>query len=115
MMGFLITCDNKGCFETMEPLIDKNTDKVYCTSCGKEIKGVTYFAKVQMKSLGQTMNNQKASKAFSVRCNYCGAVGQPTVDNGKIHCGFCKAHLDYLSPPFAHTILQMLKKSGQDV
>lgn len=114
-MGFLITCDNKGCFETMEPLLDKNTDRVFCTVCGKEITSVTYFAKVQMKSMGQTMNNQKTSQAFSVRCNFCGAAGQPTIGaDGKIHCSTCKSHMDHLSPPFAHVIRQMIGKGGNN-
>lgn len=115
-MGFLITCDNKGCFETMEPLLNKNTDQVFCTACGKEIKSVTYFAKVQMRSLGQTMNNQKTSQAFSVRCTHCGTVAQPTVAaDGRIHCSACKSHLSDLAAPFAHTIRQMVGKSGNDV
>jgi len=115
-MGFLITCDNKGCFETMEPLLNKNTDQVFCTACGKEIKSVTYFAKVQMKSLGQTMNNQKESRAFSVRCNACGTVGQPIVaQDGNIHCSACKTHMSDLSPPFAHIIRQMVSGSNKDV
>ena len=114
-MGFLITCDNKGCFESMEPLLDKNTDRVFCTACGKEMKSVTYFAKVQMKSMGQTLNSQKTSQAFSVRCNFCGSVGQPIVAaDGKILCSACKSHMDYLSAPFAHTIRQMVSKGGNN-
>lgn len=109
-MGFLLQCDNKGCFEQMEPNLDVETDEVFCSKCGKEIKNVTVFAKRQMKTLGQTMKNQKSSRAFAVQCKYCKKTDQPKVDAAsKINCGSCGKHLDYLPAPFAYTILQNIK------
>jgi len=109
-MGFLLQCDNKGCFEQMEPMLDVESDEVFCSKCGKEIKNVTVFAKRQMKSLGQTMKNQKSSRAFAVQCKYCKKTEAPTVDkNNDINCGGCGKLMDYLTAPFANTIRLNIK------
>jgi len=113
-MGFLICCDNKGCFETTEALLDPESNKVYCAACGEEIKSVTHFAKVQMKSLGQTMKNQKKSRAFEVNCPFCRKVAQPIVGrDGSISCTGCGSELSgSLSAPMAQAIRVALG-SGQ--
>ena len=49
-MPFMICCDNKGCFETTEALLEPNTNEVHCAACGKAIQSVTHFAKVQLKA-----------------------------------------------------------------
>lgn len=117
-MGVLITCDNKGCFESVEPLLNISTDEVICTSCGKPIKSVTYFMKIQLKSLGQTMKKQKTNQAYSVFCSSCGTNGQPIVQrDGTICCANnnCGAPITNLSPPMAHMIRMMLKSGGGGV
>src|SRR5690606_4047643 len=105
-MGFLICCDNKGCYETTEALLEPKANLVYCAACGKEIKSVTHFAKVQMKTLGQTMKSQKSSQAFSVDCPACGMNAQPLVGrDGSLVCPHCKTDMSSkLSPPMAHAI-----------
>jgi len=104
-MGFLICCDNKGCFKNMEPMLDVNNDEVICTECGKPIKSVTSFAKIQMKSLGQIKKAPPPSQAFSVECRFCGSVAPPIKQDKQIHCASCKRHLDYLTPAFAQSFL----------
>jgi len=105
-MGFLICCDNKGCFQMMEPLLDIKTNDVICTECGKPINSVTSFAKIQMKSLGQTTRIKRATTSWAVECRYCGASLPPTIKpDGKIVCSHCSAHLDYLSEPFVRSFL----------
>lgn len=105
-MPFLICCDNKGCYETTEALLDLESNQVHCAACGKPIQSVTHFAKVQMKTLGQTMKNQKASRAFSVNCSYCGRLAQPIVGrDGSITCSACNTELSStLSAPMAQAI-----------
>ena len=112
-MGFLLCCDNKGCFETTEALLDPKTNEVYCGACGKTITNVTQFAKIQMKSMGQTLKNTKAKKAFSVTCQFCGKTDQPIVNrDGAIICSLCKTDVTAtLSPPMAQAIRMSL--SGQ--
>jgi hypothetical protein len=113
-MPFLICCDNKGCYETTEALLNPETNDVHCAACGKPINSVTHFAKVQMKTLGQTMKNQKVSRAFSVNCSYCGKVAQPIVGkNGSITCSACKAELSStISAPMAQAIRVALGSGG---
>ncbi len=105
-MPFMICCDNKGCYETTEALLDPKTNNVHCAACGNVINSVTHFAKVQLKTLGQTMKNQKTNRAFSVNCPNCGKAGQPIVGkDGSITCTVCKSELSStLSPPMAQAI-----------
>lgn len=113
-MPFLICCDNKGCYETTEALLEPSSNQVHCAACGKVIESVTHFAKIQMKTLGQTMKNQKASRAFSVNCSYCSKLAQPTVGkNGSISCSSCGSELtSTLSAPMAQAIRVALGSGG---
>lgn len=105
-MPFLICCDNKGCFETTEALLEPKSNLVYCGSCGKEIKSVTHFAKVQMKSLGQVMKNKKTNRAYSIDCSKCNVNGQPFVGkDGSIFCRNCQSNItSSISGPMAQAI-----------
>ena len=109
-MGFLIYCDNKGCGEHMEPLLDVNSNKAYCSECGEEVKSITHFAKVQMKSMGQTMKKQSTQRAFAVQCQYCGNSDTPKIgENNNLQCRKCSRDLDNISPAYAHVIRQNVK------
>jgi ribosomal protein L34E len=83
----------------MEPLLDTNSNNVYCATCGNEIKGITPFAKTQMKSLGQTMKNRQVQKVFSVNCGNCRKITQPQIINGKVVCKNCEQPLN-VTPHF---------------
>ena len=109
-MGFLICCDNKGCGQSTEALLNTKTNMAHCTECGKEIQSVTHFAKVTLKSMGQTMKSVKTNKSFSINCPECGVQDQPTVNrNGAIICNHCNNDVSSkLSPPMAHAIRQAL-------
>ena len=108
-MGVLIICDNKGCFKQVEPLLNVENNEVICTECGKPIKGVTYFMKVQLKSLGQTMRKQKAKSAYSVLCTKCGKNETPIVGNdGEIYCSNCNSPIKNITSQMAHVIKTML-------
>jgi len=103
-MGILITCDNKGCFESGEHLLNTATNEVICGSCGKVIKGVTHFMKVSMKSMGQTAHNRPVNKAFTVQCQRCGQTVKPSIArNGAIMCP-CGVEMTHLPPPIAQML-----------
>lgn len=110
-MAFSITCTNKGCFDTMEPLLDTTDNKVYCSTCGKELNGITIFAKSQMKSLGQTMKNRKSQKVFSVSCDHCKKITQPKISGNKIICRECGEELK-LTPHFAAAVRAVMSSNG---
>lgn len=108
-----MTCTNKGCGDTMEPYLDSETDKVYCSKCDKELVNVTYFAKAQMRSSKQF--KQKKAASFAVKCPKCGKEERPKLVKGDIVCGVCQKPLDHLSEPFKLMLKDKLKTVGKDV
>ena len=108
-----MVCTNKGCGETQPPYLDKDSTKVYCSKCNKEIENVTVFAKNQMKMLKQF--KQKEKKSFSVKCNKCNVESRPKIVNDEVVCGSCSKKLDQLSGPFVMMLKTQLKKVDQDV
>jgi predicted RNA-binding Zn-ribbon protein involved in translation (DUF1610 family) len=111
-MGFLLTCDNKGCGETTEAVLDKDTNEVHCLApnCGKVIKSVTSFTKQSMLSMGQIKRMGDLKKAFPVKCQACNKLDQPILDKDKLVCPGCRAELTTLAPAFAHVVKQFLGK-----
>lgn len=97
----------------MEPYIDPKTDKVYCSSCDKEITNITHFAKVQMKAMRQY--KQKKVISFSVKCQNCGKEERPKLIGKDIVCPGCKKSHDHLSEPFKVMLRDKLKTVTQDV
>lgn len=108
-----MTCTNKGCGETQTPYLDKDSDKVYCSKCNKEIPNVTIFAKNQMRMSKQY--RQKEKKSFSVKCDKCNAEGRPKLLNEEVVCGSCGKKLDKLTAPFIAMLKQQLKKVDQEI
>lgn len=108
-MPFSINCNNKGCGKYTEPLLNTETDEAECGDCGKEIKGITSFAKNQMKSLGQIKRDDKKQQAFSVQCKNCKKSSVPIINvEGTILCSLCKCKLD-ISGPYANLIREKFK------
>jgi DNA-directed RNA polymerase subunit M/transcription elongation factor TFIIS len=108
-----MTCTNKGCGDTMEPYLDPQTDKVYCSKCDKEIVNVTYFAKAQMKASKQF--KKKVIASFAVKCPKCGAEERPKLVKDDIVCRACQKPMDHLSEPFKIMLKDKLKTAGKDV
>lgn len=104
-MGFSIFCDNKGCGERMEPVLDINTDEAICTECNKPIKSVTSFTKGQMKALGQVKRARESTTAFVVECRFCRTKSNPVIKEKKLYCSGCGRHFDNLSAPFVQSVL----------
>lgn len=114
-MAFMTYCDNKDCRQEMEPVIDKETNIVYCTKCGKEIKSVTDFMKRQMVSLGQVKKVDKRKMAYSIKCGPCGKEGTPKLDpNNKIICCYCGKEFSDLNKPFAEMLKINLRSHKRD-
>ncbi len=117
-MGFTIQCDNKGCRQYQEPELDlKGSDNpndwdVLCSECGQPIKAATYFAKVQMRHMGQIYRPKQQQQAFVVKCGECQKEGRPRLGTGDsllcFHCG--KEHKS-LAAPFKQMLLTILRNS----
>lgn len=112
-MPFSMCCTNRGCGKQMEPYLDPRDDKVYCSICNNEISNITYFAKVQMKTLKQF--KQKVGESFAVKCDKCGKESRPILFNDDVICSGCKKPLDKLSVPFKNMLKEKLKTVGKDV
>src|SRR5580698_6084573 len=112
-MGFSMPCSNKGCGKIQEPYLDVKDDKVYCSLCDKEIPGITYFVKVQMKSNKQF--RQKQNKPFAVKCQRCGKEDRPKLVGKDIVCVGCNKSLDHLSEPFKIMLREKLRTTDKDV
>ncbi len=127
-MPFRTFCDNKGCRKEMEPVLDRQTNEVYCTECGNAINSLTDFAKRQMVALGQVRRAEKKKQAWSVKCDACQKEGPPKLNKegeknekglligDKLLCSYCDAELKNLNKPFAQIILTNLKaqrRAGQ--
>jgi ribosomal protein L34E len=112
-MPFMMPCGNKGCNKLMEPYLDPKDDKVYCSSCDKEISNITHFAKVQMKSLKQF--KQKTAQSFAVKCQNCGKEERPKLVKQDIVCPGCNKSHEHLSEPFKIMLREKLKTASQDI
>jgi len=112
-MPFSTQCTNKSCRKIQAPYMDKETEKVYCSECHQEILGLTYFAKVQMKSIGQYRERPKIS--FATKCNECGLESRPKNVNNDIVCGICGKPLKHLSDIFKNMLKEQLKTVNKDV
>ena len=106
-MAFMLDCTNKGCGETQAPYLDKDTNKVYCSACNREIMNITIFTKNQMKSLKQFKVREK--KPFAVKCNSCNTEDKPFLIKDKIVCSFCSKELTHLTESFVRMLKIQLK------
>lgn len=112
-MPFSLQCTNKGCCQIMEPYLDTDDNKVYCSLCEKELPNVSHFTKVQMKSMKQF--RQKKSTSFGVKCKNCGKEDRPKLVNNDIVCPSCNKPHTHLSEPFKIMLRDKLKTVGKDV
>lgn len=112
-MAFSTYCTVKGCGKIMEPYLDPQDNKVYCSLCDGEIVNLTQFAKSQMKSSKQY--RQKKVKPFVFKCNKCGKEERPQQIDDEIVCGVCAKPLDNLSPIFKNMLKEKLKNADKDV
>jgi hypothetical protein len=105
-----ISCDNKGCFESTEALLNKDTDEVICMNCGKNISSVTSFMKVTLKTLGQVTKTSKQGASFAIECKDCGKKHTPQIKGGKVYCSYdkCGKEMTYLPPATVHMLKVMI-------
>jgi len=67
-----LTCNNKGCFQSSEALLDTKTNEVICQACGRAITNISEAMKRTLKGAGQVVR-AAAKKAFMVHCHACHA------------------------------------------
>lgn len=112
-MPFSMVCTNKGCGQLMEPFLEPDTNKVFCSKCEKEISNITHFVKHQMKQFKQF--RPKKSISFGVKCVNCKVEERPVIAKNNIICPSCKKPHTHLSEPFKIMLKDNLKKVEQDI
>ena|ERR1700744_2778098 len=109
-MAYSLTCTNKGCGQLMSPYLDPKTNKVFCSSCHKEIENVNVIIKNQMKMSKQFRKKEK--KSFAIQCPLCSVEDRPKLINDKIICSACNKEMKL--PYQIATMLKMnLKNTGE--
>jgi len=113
-MPFRTFCNSadKTCRKEIEPLIDKETHKVYCPECGLEITSVDPFMKRQLISMGQVKTESQEKTPYAVKCPLCGEKKQPKLGkNREILCGACGEDITKsLSGPFVEMLRGAISK-----
>lgn len=107
-MPFVMSCDNKKCGKTNEPLLDKVTNEVFCAECGQTMNNVTPFTKNSMRTLGQVKREVKSASVFPVKCGKCQKLETPKMTQSKLHCPKCNDEHTHLQPAYAHAVKQFL-------
>lgn len=77
---------NQGCKlsdGTTDGSLDLETNEVVCNSCGENLKGISDFAKISMKNMGDTKRKNK-KKAFVFPCKTCNKKVETEVVAGKV-------------------------------
>jgi ribosomal protein S27E len=84
----LLYCNNKGCNQSGEHKLNKETNEVICEHCGKPITNITEMMKRTLKSSGQVINTNN-KKAFMMACSNCQA-NREVVWNESTNMTCCK-------------------------
>ena len=89
----LINCDNKGCMQSTNALLDVVSMKVICGNCGEPIKNISEPMKRTLKSFGQVLRNEE-KKAFMMACKNCNANREIVLSqDNKTVCKVCNSEV----------------------
>jgi hypothetical protein len=88
----LINCTTKGCLQSTEAKLDRDTEEVICDSCGNAISNVTSFTKKALSSVGQVLRN-KARKPFQQQCPTCRTGRSLFVREERAYCEVCSRQI----------------------
>lgn len=109
-MSLLKFCQLKNCGKEMEPMIDPDTEEVFCSACGQVMEGINYFTKMSLKTLGQYKRAKNPEEAYAIPCNACKTTARPVIENDKVVCAKCKQE-HKLAPVFAQMLKSNLRKN----
>lgn len=117
-MAWNIQCNNKGCWEYQNPMLDvvKNDkgevdfdkSQVICSECEQPITSVTGFTKRSMYGMGQVKRDTQHQKAFTIECPRCSKKDQPVQAKDQIACSHCGLIYDHLPAPYLQSVKQFL-------
>ncbi len=68
---------------TTDGSLDLETNEAVCNTCGENLKGISSFAKISMKNIGDVKKTNK-KKAFVFPCKTCNKNVEAEVTAGKV-------------------------------
>lgn len=104
----LVACNNKGCMQHSNALLNVDTMEVICAGCNNPINNISDSMKRALKSFGQVLKNE-VKKAFVMACRKCNANREVVLsEKGETICKVCKG------PIQVHAAMkQAIKEFGQ--
>lgn len=108
----LITCTNKGCLQSTEAKLNKDTNEVICMSCGKPISNLTEQIRRTLSTLGQIIRSTE-NKPFQARCPKCNARKDVVLIDNVPYCAVCNTEL-HLSAVFLNALKQHLVEQERE-
>lgn len=96
----LISCTTKGCLQTTEAKLNRETGEVICEACGNPIQNITPFTVKALSSIGQVLRNV-SKKPFQALCTQCKVHRSLYVSEGKAYCEVCGTQV-HVAPAFLH-------------
>lgn len=113
-MPFRTFCNSadKNCRKEIHPVIDKETEKVFCPECELEITSVDPFMKRQLISMGQVLKESQEKTPYAIKCEHCGKKKQPVLGQKReILCGACGKDITAsLSGPFVEMLRSAISR-----
>lgn len=88
----LINCTTKGCLQSSEAKLDRDSNDVICDFCGNAITNVTPFTKKALSGIGQVLRH-KAKQPFQQQCPKCNTSRSLCVKSERAHCERCDTQI----------------------
>lgn len=96
----LINCTTKGCLQSTEAKLNRETGEVICEQCGNPILNITPFTKKALNSIGQVLRSN-TKKPFQAHCPQCNTHRSLFVKDEKAYCDVCGNQVP-VAPAFLH-------------
>lgn len=101
----LIACDNKGCLQQTNALLNAETLEVICTDCKRPIRNIAGTMKRVLLSSGQIIRDEKR-RAFTMGCKNCNANRQVVLnERNETVCSVCAEAIN-VHPAMRQAILE---------
>ncbi|MHA2216341.1 MAG: hypothetical protein ACXACY_10405 [Candidatus Hodarchaeales archaeon] len=107
----LLDCTVRGCLQTTEAKLDRETGEVICDACGNNIPNVTPYIKKALNSVGQVIRS-RIKKPFQVMCPQCKTHRSLFVKNDQAFCRACGTQVA-ISAAFLHGLKLHLSSNNE--
>lgn len=109
----LLNCTTKGCLQSSEAKLDRDTGEVICENCGNPIQGLSDMMKRSLDSMGQVLRKKKI-QPFQQYCQSCKNNQGLTVKGNNAHCATCDTQVQ-VTPAFLQGLKLHLERQSKYV